>query len=113
LVSKFVEELKARIVGGDRRPALGPIKNFSFSEKFEKATDYAELTHYIISTTFDMHFTCVPSDVMRAKRIATDHLLEAIYGELFGMVLEAEKAVIDGDREAALKALDQIRREMR
>lgn len=64
---------------------------------------------YVLTGTLSVKFSANPAELERAREVAEKVFLKRLYGDTLGLLLEAEKAVYDGDAKAVLSIINDIR----
>jgi hypothetical protein len=110
-VKSIFEVLDARCLGMQRRDAFGisgPVLTVT-----EKSTGEIKsapmLEEWQLQARATVRFWATPETFADARRCAEVQLASVLYVDVLSGLTKASAAVWDGDRHAALRALDEIR----
>jgi hypothetical protein len=110
-MSKFIDEVQARITGQARMRE--PLRFDALeAERNLKQVPFSPAVACNIGVVWGRSFTCRSSDVGEATQTVIRELRRAVYGDLYPMMFRLERAVFEGEHDAAMEALREMRREI-
>ena len=108
-MSKFIDKLMTRDTG--RRHAVDPHVYVcsALNEKSAKPPEFYLLKEYEFKCVWCVRFNCREEDVEFALANTRRRLMEDVYGEFYGKIMDLEKAFFEWDRDAMSEIIHQIK----
>ena len=109
-MSEFIKHLKAKITG--RQSAGGFIPHLTVERISGSMDNFSMLRQHQIQTSYTVMANCTEEGFQAMMDNTLERIKSAVYGDLRGMLLDADIALIEGDPKKLGDVLLQIRKEI-